>query len=164
MTPGFHSDGFIIGICCAGRDVRREGKAGGREAWVAILCDEPAPAGEYLYTRRNNITRNNSPPSLPAQSPFWARSKAIEILLNWAKLNSHQLPEIWQTLCLPSSALVINTYTSVLFCVRCHKKETGSSSFLGAVRMDGCQPPCSWRGFVGGKILLYGEGLHLTAP
>jgi len=105
MTPGFHSDGFIIGISCAGRDVRREGKAGGREAWIAIFCDEPAPAREYLYAHRNSVTRNYSPPSLPAQSPFWARSKAIEIPLNWAK----HLPAAWNVANTMSAFQSLNT-------------------------------------------------------
>lgn len=160
MTPGFHSDGFIIGICCAGRDVRREGKAGGREAWIAILCDEPPPTREYLYTHRNSVTRNDSPPFLPAQSQFWASSKAVEIPLNWAK----HLSAAWNVANAMSAFQSLNhTYTFVLLCVRCHKEETASGSFLGAVRMSGCQPSCSWRGFVGGEILFYGQGLHLTA-
>lgn len=64
MTPGSHSDGFIIGICCAGREERREGKAGGREMWIVILCDELAPAREYLYTHRSSVLLETIPSTI----------------------------------------------------------------------------------------------------
>lgn len=53
MTPGSHSDEFIIGICWAGRDER--GESGGREAWIVFPCGEVATAKEYLYTYKNNV-------------------------------------------------------------------------------------------------------------
>lgn len=53
MTPGSHSNGFIIGICCASRGERGESR--GREAWIVIPCGELVTAKEYLYTHKNSV-------------------------------------------------------------------------------------------------------------
>lgn len=65
----------------------------------------------------SSVTRNGNPfLSLPAQSLFWARSKSIEIPLNWAKLKRHPLPGTWQTPCLPSSLLIIYVRVYLALC------------------------------------------------
>lgn len=72
---------------------------------------QPRPGKIYI-----SVTRNDTFLSLPAQTLFWARSKSIEIPLNWAKLNMHQLPGTWQTPCLPYSFLIIYMHVSLVLC------------------------------------------------
>lgn len=56
MTPGFHSDGFIIGICCAGRDVRREGgrKGEGKHGLPSCVMSETQLRNIYISVTRND--------------------------------------------------------------------------------------------------------------
>lgn len=79
-------------------------------------------------------------PFCPSQHNHYSgqRSKSIEIPLNWAKLNMHQLPGTQQTPCLPSSLLIIYMHVSLVLCKMAQERKL--LQLLSWDCQDGCIP------------------------